>query len=107
MTDDAGVAPYVFSPTTLTIKVGTTVRWTNGGKAQHTTTSDATPQPTWNSGEVPPAGTRTCAPTDPYCTPGTTPPGTFDWTFTAAGTYQYHCGYHQLQGMTGTITVNP
>jgi plastocyanin len=105
MTDNAGFAPYAFSPTTLDIKVGTTVKWTNNGKAIHTTTSDASPTPTWNSGEVAPAGTTTCAPADPYCTPGTTPPGTYQWTFDTPGTYPYHCQIHGAQGMTGTITV--
>src|SRR2546426_8473441 len=46
-----GLAPYAFSPATLNIKVGTRVRWTNSGKAQHTATSDATPQPVWRSEE--------------------------------------------------------
>src|SRR2546426_5952410 len=57
MTDNNGLAPYAFSPATLNIKVGTRVRWTNSGKAQHTATSDATPQPVWSSGTVEPAGT--------------------------------------------------
>ncbi|MEX2156494.1 MAG: plastocyanin/azurin family copper-binding protein [Gemmatimonadales bacterium] len=109
MTDNGGGAPYVFSPAPLTISVGTSVRWTNNGTAPHTSTSDASP-PTWNSGVVNPAGTTSCpSPPDPYypCTPGSTPPGTYTRTFTAAGTYRYHCANHSLQGMTGTITVNP
>jgi plastocyanin len=105
MTDNAGLAPYAFMPATITIAVGTVVKWTNNGKASHTTTSDATPQPTWNSGTVPPAGTTTCDPADPYCTPGTTPPGTYERAFTTAGTYPYHCSFHAA--MTGTITVTP
>jgi len=107
MTDANGLAPYTFSPASLTITVGTTVKWTNNGKAQHTTTSDVTPQPIWNSGTVSPAGTGTCDPYDPYCTPGTSPAGTYPRTFNAAGTYQYHCEFHGAQGMTGTITVTP
>lgn len=31
--------------------------------------------------------------------------GTFTFTFTTAGTYNYHCGIHPT--MVGTITVNP
>jgi len=106
MTDNSGVAPYAFSPASLTISVGTSVTWTNTGRAIHTSTSDATP-PTWNSNFVYPAGSTSCDPNDPYCSPGTTPPGTYTRTFTAAGTYQYHCANHRLQGMTGTITVTP
>jgi plastocyanin len=33
------------------------------------------------------------------------PNGTFHATFTAPGTYPYHCEIHT--GMTGTVTVNP
>jgi len=107
MTDNSGLAPYAFSPASLTVTAGTTVKWTNTGRAHHTSTSDATPQPTWNSGAVLPAGMGTCDPNDPYCTPGTTPAGTYQRTFSTAGTYQYHCELHGAQGMTGTITVTP
>ena len=106
MTDNGGLAPYAFSPSARTVTVGTTVKWTNSGKAQHTSTSDA-PQPVWNSGSVPPAGTGTCDPNDPYCTPGTSPAGTYQRTFSTPGTYPYHCELHGAQGMTGTITVTP
>jgi len=106
MTDNNGQAPYAFSLAMLPIKVGTSVRWTNNGKAQHTATSDATPQPVWSSGTVDPAGT-TCTPNPPYpCTPGTTLPGTYvSPPFNTPGTYPYHCQFHGTQGMTGTITV--
>jgi plastocyanin len=107
MTDNGGSAPYAFSPAPLTIKVGTVVKWTNNGNAPHTSTSDATPQPTWDSGTLDPAGTTTCTPGDPYCTPGSTPAGTYQRTFNAIGTYQYHCALHGASGMTGTITVTP
>ena len=109
MTDNNSLAPYAFSPAPLTITVGTTVQWTNTGKAPHTSTSDATPA-TWNSGVVNPAGTTSCpSPPDPMypCTPVSTPAGTYTRTFNAPGTYGYHCANHSLQGMTGTITVNP
>ncbi len=106
MTDNSGLSPYAFSPANLSVKVGTTVIWTNNGKATHTSTSDATPA-VWTSGTVAPAGSTSCAPNDPYCTPGTTPPGTFQQTFSTAGTYSYHCENHGAQGMTGTITVTP
>src|SRR6059036_2895075 len=108
MTDNNGQAPYAFSQDPLSIKVGTSVRWTNTGKTSHTATSDATPQPVWNSGTVAPAGTTTCTPGDPYCTPGPTPPGTYTSPpFNTPGTYPYHCEFHGVQGgtMTGTINV--
>ncbi len=102
MTDNAGVAPYAFAPATLTITVGTTVKWTNNGKALHTTTSDAA---VWSSDTLKPAGSGTCDPADPYCTPGTTPAETYQRTFNTPGTFPYHCEVHKLAGMTGTITV--
>jgi plastocyanin len=101
------LTPYAFSPATVTITAGTFVRWTNTGKATHTSTSDATPQPVWNSGNVAAAGSGSCDPYDPYCTPGTSPAGTYGRTFSTPGTYQYHCQFHTAQGMTGTITVTP
>jgi len=107
MNDNAGAAPYAFSPATVTVKVGTTVRWTNNGSTAHTATSDATPQPVWESGTVLPAGSTSCPPNDPYCQPSGTPPGTYQVTLNTAGTYQYHCSFHQALGMTGTITVMP
>ena len=107
MNDNAGAAPYAYSPATVTVTVGTTVQWTNNGGTAHTTTSDATPQPIWNSGTVLPAGSASCPPTDPYCQPGGTPAGTYQVTFSSPGTYQYHCEFHGPQGMTGTITVTP
>jgi plastocyanin len=106
MTDNAGATPYAFSPASLTVKVGTTVKWTNSGKAQHTSTSDGAP-PVWDSGTVQPAGTGSCDPGDPYCTPGSAPGGTYQRLFNTVGTYQYHCQLHGGQGMTGVITVTP
>src|SRR3989454_9497686 len=113
MTDNNGLAPYAFSPVTLNYKVGRSVRRTSSGKASHTATSDWTSQPVWASGTVAPSGTTTCAPGDPYCMPGPTPPGTYTSPpFNTAGTYPYHCEFHgvqgpNFQGMTGTIQVNP
>jgi len=103
MTDNGGLEPYAFSPAPLTITVGTTVKWTNNGKVSHTTTSDETPEPVWNSDTVSPAGTDTCDPYG-YCTPGTAA-GTYTRTFNTEGTFPYHCEVHKLQGMTGTLTV--
>jgi plastocyanin len=108
MTDNAGLTPYAFSPASVTIAAGTFVKWTNTGKVTHTSTSDATPQAVWNSGNVAAAGSSSCDPyLDPYCTPGTSPAGTYARQFNTPGTYQYHCQIHTAQGMTGTITVTP
>jgi plastocyanin len=78
---------FVFSPSTLTIKVGTTVTWKNTTQTPHTVTSlDA--NKTFNSGDNTPINSNM----------------TFSFTFTKAGTYKYQCDFHP-QTMQGTITV--
>ena len=70
-----------FSPATLTIAVGSTVIWKNTSQVAHTVTSD---DGTFDSGNLP-AG------------------GTFRFTFTTPGKFDYTCNYHPW--MTGTIIV--
>jgi amicyanin len=77
---------FAFSPATLTIKVGTTVTWTNTTSAPHTVTSDD--GTTFDSG---------------INTPLSPNGGTFSHTFTKAGTYAYHCQIHPF--MKATIIV--
>jgi len=55
--------------------------WTNNDSIPHTTTSNASG---WDSGTIQPGGQ-------------------FSSTFSAAGTFAYHCNIHP--GMTGTIVV--
>lgn len=70
-----------FVPQTLTISVNSTVKWKNLDAIAHTVTSDNL---SWDSGNIP-AG------------------GTFKFTFTATGTFDYHCTIHPF--MKGTIIV--
>jgi plastocyanin len=70
-----------FSPKTLTVSVNSTVKWTNSDGIAHTVTSD---NAVWDSGNIS-AG------------------GSFSFTFTSAGTFNYHCTIHPA--MTGTIIV--
>ncbi len=96
------IQDYSFSPAALPVKVGTTVQWTNNGPSPHTTTSDLG---TWDSGQL-------SAPTSGGGYGGGSAGGTYRYTFTAAGTYGYHCANHppslpQYAGFTGTITVTP
>jgi plastocyanin len=93
---------FAFSPATITIKAGGSVKWTNAGPSAHTTTSDAN---VWAS---PTLG----APRDPGGGYGDTgsPGGTFQFTFTEPGTYPYHCSLHPptiYPNFVGTITVTP
>jgi hypothetical protein len=76
---------FSFSPGTLTISVGDTVTWTNNSSSDtpHTSTSDTG---AWDSGTV-------------------NVGQSFSHTFASAGTFPYHCSFHQAQGMVGTIVV--
>ena len=80
---------------TTTIPVGTTVRWTNNGEDNHTSTSD---EEIWNSD-------------DDFPMPAGMQPGDqFIFTFTEAGTFPYFCEFHGAPGgigMSGTVTVTP
>ncbi len=75
-----------FNPQQVTVKVGTTVVWTNKDSMAHTVTAD---DKSFDSGNL-------------------NPGQTFKFTFTKAGTYRYYCRYHGGPngiGMSGTITV--
>jgi plastocyanin len=72
-----------FEPATLTITLGTAVRWTNDGKKPHTVTSE---KGDWGSPEIPPGGDFTA-------------------TFTKPGTFEYHCKLHKDKDMKATIIV--
>jgi len=76
---------FSFSPSSLTIKKGTTITWKNNDGAIHTSTSDTG---VWDTGDMSNGSSKTT-------------------TFNTAGTFSYHCTYHQAMGMTGTITVQP
>jgi plastocyanin len=73
---------FAFNPSAITAKVGDTVTFTNGDSAGHTATLD-----------------------DGSCFTPTIASGKSDGlTFTAAGTYPFHCSIHST--MKGTITVS-
>jgi plastocyanin len=96
------MSEYRFSPETVTVSVGTAVAWSNNGTTSHTSTSDAAG---WNSNAVAPPGPP--PPTCPYPPCGNTPGGSFQFKFTAAGTYSYHCMFHDSLGMKGVVIVTP
>jgi plastocyanin len=79
-----GGGNFGFSPSSLSIKAGTTVTWTDMTGAPHTVTSDAGDPAPFN-GSLSGDG------------------ATFSFTFTTSGTYKYHCSIHPY--MTATITV--
>ena len=94
------IQDFSFSPAAVTVKVGTTVRWTKNGPSAHTATSNTG---TWDSGQL-------SGPTSGGLYGGGSARGTYQHTFTPAGTYAYHCSNHPPStylGFTGTITVTP
>jgi plastocyanin len=75
------IIDFGFQPDALTVAAGTTVSWTNTGATGHTVTFDDGP----DSGAIADGG------------------GTYERTFDAAGTYDYHCSIHP--SMRGSVTV--
>jgi plastocyanin len=99
VTVDVTVAPggaHSFSPSTVMIHVGDTVRWTwaAGG---HTVTS----------GSSCTADGTFCSPSNTNCSAGTTSGAStvYTHTFTSARTYNYFCVPHCALGMTGSVVV--
>ena len=94
------IQDFTFTPAAVTIKAGTTVRWTNNGPSAHTTVADGG---AWNSGTLsPPGGGGGYG--------GGSAGAIFDFTFMSAGTFGYHCSIHppaMYPGFTGTVTVTP
>ncbi len=87
------IVDYSFSPSADTIKVGTTVSWTNAGSVGHTVTAD---DGSFDSGQLASA-------TGGGGYGGGTAGGSFSRVFGAAGTFAFHCSNHS--SMTGTIIV--
>ena len=72
---------FRFSPQTVTIGVGDSVSWSNDGQSPHTVTGSGFDSGNLNPGQG------------------------YSHTFSSAGTFAYHCQYHQGQGMVGTVVV--
>lgn len=83
MTTNVIFQNYSFTPKTVSIQVGDTVVWTNAGGI-HTVTGDAQ---------------------DPFCGFNAISV-TCSETFTNVGTFPYHCEFHQLFGMVGSVIVS-
>jgi plastocyanin len=66
------IAGFKFSESSVTIRVGTTVTWTNNDDGEHTVTSD-----------------------DVAFNSSLTDGGTFSFTFTETGEFPYHCEIHR------------
>ena len=82
-TNTVSIKNFAFDPAVITVKVGTTVTWTNADQDPHTVTSD---------GKSGPLNSKPLNQGD-----------TFQYTFTKAGTFSYLCTIHPF--MTATVTV--
>jgi plastocyanin len=84
-TVQVGLSGFSFTPASLTVAVGTTVRWVNQDGALHTVTPDG--HSAWSTATLTGVGQ------------------TFSQTFTAPGTFNYYCDPHRSAGMTGVVRV--
>lgn len=80
--NEVALQNFAYSPSTLTVKAGTTVTWINLDSATHDVISD---DGTFNSSNM-------------------GKDQTYNHTFDKTGTYSYHCSFHP--SMTGKIVVN-
>lgn len=80
-TSEVDIKNMAFAPSTMTVKIGTTITWTNNDSVPHSVTSDTGmfDSNTLQSG------------------------GKFSFTFNQAGTFPYHCNIHTF--MKGTVAV--
>jgi amicyanin len=76
------ITNFAFTPANLTVKVGDTVTWTNHDEEPHTVVA--------NDGS--------------FHSPGLDANGTYSFTFTSPGSFDYICSIHPF--MRGTVVVN-
>ena len=88
----------IFSPATVNVKVGDTVKWTNPGIITHTVTCDPAAAVD-KANVVLPEGVA------PFDSGNMEQDATFSHTFTVKGTYKYVCKLHEAMGMVGTVVV--
>src|ERR1051325_11289099 len=81
-TNTVAIKNFVFAPATVTVRVGTTVTWTNGDEEAHTVTTAS----------------------GPLHSKALAPGATFAYRFTAPGTFHYICTIHPY--MQGTVVVS-
>jgi plastocyanin len=79
--NSVSIQNFAFSVSSLSVKSGTTVTWTNNDQTTHTVTAD---DGSFDSGNIAPGGN-------------------FTHTFNAAGTIAYHCSIHST--MTAKVVV--
>lgn len=83
-TNQVNIQNLAYSPANITVNSGSTVTWTNNDSVDHTVTSQAGENYSFDSGII-------------------SPDGTYQYTFDNVGTYSYYCTVHPY--MTGTVIV--
>jgi plastocyanin len=87
-----------YTPDTVRVETGQTVRWENSSAVMHTVTAD--PEEAFKNESVTlPDGAST------FNSGNLDPKATFEHTFKVAGTYRYFCIPHEAVGMIGTVIV--
>lgn len=87
-----------YTPDTVRVEVGETVRWENSSAVMHTVTAD--PEEAFKDESVTlPDGAST------FDSGNMDPGQTFEYTFETPGTYRYFCIPHEAVGMKGTVIV--
>ena len=84
-TNEVWIQGMAFTPATITVAAGTTIKWTNKDGVAHTVTNDSGSTETFDSGSMAEGAT-------------------FTHTFNTSGSFSYHCTYHA--GMKATVVVN-
>lgn len=79
--NEVSIEGMAFNPSTITAKTNTTITWINKDAVDHTVTSN---DGLFDSGAL-------------------VKNGSYSYTFTTAGTYNYHCSIHP--NMTGKVVI--
>ncbi len=94
------IQDFTFAPSSLSVRSGTAVVWTNNGPSTHTATSD---NGAWDSGTLGPTSGGAGGAYGGGA-------GAYQVVFVTPGTYRYHCVIHppsKFPGFTGVIIVTP
>ena len=89
-----------FTPDTVTIEAGETVRWANTSVIVHTVTADPAEATMDGSVQLPEEA-------EAFDSGNMDPKATFEHTFETPGTYTYFCIPHEGVKMRGTVVVEP
>ncbi len=89
-----------YTPDTVRVQVGETVRWENSSLIMHTVTADPSEATVDGSVQLPDGA-------EPFDSGNLDPDQTFEYTFQTPGTYQYFCIPHEGAKMYGWVIVEP